>query len=131
MCHERPADLRPMHLHVIHPPIGFTLHRLDPAALGRATAHRLRLNADDVLGIESIQRFLPRLLARELNHFVRDFLGIHPPYLPNISAASIDQRNFTSASVVSFGRSSRPQCPVSFSSTTVTSSATNFICSAS
>ena len=40
-------------------------------------------------------------------------------------------RNFTSASVVSLGRSSSTQCPVSFSTTTFTSEATNFICCAS
>jgi len=37
-------------------------------------------------------------------------------------------RNFSSASVVSLGRSSSTQCPVSFSTTTVTSEATNFVC---
>jgi len=41
------------------------------------------------------------------------------------------QRNFTSASVVSFGFSSRIQCPVYFSTATVTSVATSFICAAS
>ena len=38
------------------------------------------------------------------------------------------QRNFTRASVVSLGFSSRIQCPVSLSTTTVTSEATSFIC---
>src|ERR1700722_6554556 len=38
-------------------------------------------------------------------------------------------RNFTSASVVSFGCSSMSQCPGSFSTTTVTSIATSFACS--
>src|SRR5438552_18227833 len=37
-------------------------------------------------------------------------------------------KNLTNASVVSLGRSSSSQCPVSFSTTTVTSEATNFIC---
>src|SRR5207249_9422748 len=40
-------------------------------------------------------------------------------------------RNFCSASVVSLGRSSSNQCPVSFSTTTVTFEATSFICCAS
>src|SRR6266436_1946426 len=40
------------------------------------------------------------------------------------------QRNFTSASVVSLGFSSSIQCPVFFSTTTVTSEATSFICCA-
>src|SRR5437660_7386751 len=37
-------------------------------------------------------------------------------------------RNLTNASVVSLGRSSSTQWPVSFSTTTITSVATNFIC---
>src|SRR5438309_2261282 len=41
------------------------------------------------------------------------------------------QRNFCSASVVSRGRSSSIQCPVSFSTTTVTSVATSLVCCAS
>jgi hypothetical protein len=42
-----------------------------------------------------------------------------------------DHRNFASASVVSFGRSSSTQCPVSFKTTLVTFEATSFICCAS
>jgi hypothetical protein len=38
------------------------------------------------------------------------------------------QRNLTSASVVSLGRSSMTQCPASFKTTTVTLGATNFAC---
>src|SRR6266446_9397946 len=41
------------------------------------------------------------------------------------------QRKFSSASVVSFGRSSEIQWPVSLNTTTLTSLATSFICSAS
>jgi hypothetical protein len=50
--------------------------------------------------------------------------SLHPP-------PPFAQRNLTIASVVSFGRSSRIQWPVSFKTTTVTSVATSFICAAS
>src|SRR5438552_16149618 len=57
--------------------------------------------------------------------FLRVNCGVKPP------GDLGSQRNLTSASVVSFGLSCRIQWPVSFSTTTVASVATSFICSAS
>ncbi len=52
-----------------------------------------------------------------------------PPAVPQKRTAILEsQRNFISASVVSLGRSSKTQCPVSLSTTTVTSEATSFVC---
>src|SRR5437764_5173280 len=103
MRDEWPVYLHTVHLHIVYPPIGLSPHRVDPAALGRATAHGLRFDANNVLGVESIQRFLPCLLACELNHFIRDFLSIHIRYMPNISIRSIG-KEFNKPSVV-LGRS--------------------------
>src|SRR5207249_1035266 len=59
--------------------------------------------------------------------------GVQKPVsAPKVSACAHRkfQRNFTNASIVSFGFSSRIQLPVFDSSTTVTSDATSFICAA-
>lgn len=81
-----------------------------------------------------VQRFIPcpipffdraRALEMGWEKAWRDTMG------NNRFANSIDQRNLTSASVVSFGRSSSNQCPVSFNTTTSTLEATSFICAAS
>src|SRR5207248_4903427 len=53
------------------------------------------------------------------------------PVASNWLETSEPHKNFSSASVVSFGRSSEIQCPLSFKTTTVTSVATSFICAPS
>ncbi len=67
--------------------------------------------------------------AIQQGKFQRLFMGISSLHHPPVKLRRSErQRNFSSASIVSLGRSSSTQCPVSFSTTTVTSEATNFIC---
>src|ERR1700676_2714776 len=43
VCHERSANFRAVHLHVLQPPIGLPANAVYATRLGRAAAHRARL----------------------------------------------------------------------------------------
>src|SRR2546430_3358758 len=82
MRHERSIGSEAMGLHRVDPPIDFATHAFLSARLRRTVRASVSFNANNVVVVKRIERFVPRLLANQFHYFLRHFFRFHfPPSL--------------------------------------------------
>src|SRR5207248_3183856 len=75
--HKWSGHFRAVDFHVFLPPLRFATHLVDAAHLGWHVFHLAGLHANDVLGIEIVERLHPFAFAAIVHQFLSDFFCIH------------------------------------------------------